>query len=179
MIFSYGHSALAAACFAASLLFVSCGSPHVSSGNPESETDVMLSGAVTGSFTGRVVSVWDSTSDYGSFIITIPDPSPLGSLQVDITQPGEPLAGTFTDTDAGAKSAILVQQTGSRPPSWVMVVNGNQQDQGAYMLTFTSVAVQTDAGKSRAYSIHGTLDATLPAQSGTGATGIVALYASF
>jgi hypothetical protein len=178
MKLSYTRYALGATIVAAVLFLAACPPPPLSSGDTNGAATVTLSGAVTGTFSGTVVSVWTSTSN-GSVAINFPDPSPLAAFDLDLTQPGQPTVSTWTETDAGAQSAILVQEKGTVPPSWVTVVGGTSPNQGTYTLNLTSVAILTDTVNDKAYTVHGTLNATLPAQSGSGATGTVNLSASF
>jgi hypothetical protein len=173
------HYGVAAAAVAAALFFVACTSQYLSNGPGNGEATVTLSSAVTGTFTGTVVCLWDGSTNTGSFAINFASPSPLAALDIDMTQPGQPTVSTWTETTAGAKSAMLVQEPGTVPPSWVMAVGATTPDQGAYSLSLTSVSILTDAGTSKAYTVHGTLNATLPAQSGTGSTGTVTLYGTF
>ena len=50
---------------------------------------------------------------------------------------------------------------------------------GTYDLNFTSVTNPISASNGKVYTTAGTLDATLPATSGTGATGTITVHVTF
>jgi hypothetical protein len=127
---------------------------------------VTFSGAKTGS-ENCVAGAAYSTADKASAISI----GVSGSLSGGILIEGEPSKATYT--------ASTPKVTGG-----VFYIAGVQywaadSDQGAFTLTISSVGNVVTVPDGKGYTIHGTLDATLPAVAGTGATGTITVHATF
>jgi hypothetical protein len=92
--------------------------------------------------------------------------------------PGAPGPGTLTDTspDAGVSTRISVV---SGSASWATVESASAPTTGTYTLTVTGAALTNSLDTRDAYTITGSLDATLPPVAQTSATGNVTLHATF
>jgi hypothetical protein len=136
-----------------------------------------LSGAVSGTFTCAVGSVFSVADHSGGVSFSVASPAPLQAITASITRPGMVTTGTWTQGDAGASSGLAVMQGGVPPPSWV--ASAGSQNMGSYTLNLTAATVIATVNTGTSYDVHGTLDATLPAEQGSGGTGSVMMHASF
>jgi hypothetical protein len=134
---------------------------------------VALSGATTGNLTcTQALSVWASSNNTGSVSINITGSSPTVTSAISFS--GEPHTGTFKNTDANALGAVTVTGAGG---VWVASIGGNNATSGSYTLVLSSVSAATTTSTGKSYTVHGTLDATLPPIVGTGTS--VTFHATF
>jgi hypothetical protein len=134
---------------------------------------VTLTGAQTGTYDCRPsFTAWDSATNLAGFAFDMKQSGTAPHVQVAIRFPNQPHVGDYLNTDAGAQGALSVTAASA---SWAAVSGG----QGSYHLIFTSVAESLSDSTGKVYVGAGTVDATLPAMSGTGATGTVSLHVAF
>jgi hypothetical protein len=171
--------------FTVLLSLAGCGGVGVSGGDGgtggSNNCMVTVSGAATGSFPCQVAILYSGANDLAS--VTISASMPAGYQQVSLTaqRPGMPMSGTWTNSDSGAKAAMIVQQSGgSVPPSWICSI-GNGMDSGSYSLplTIASCTLIGDGTADQVCKGTGSLSAMLPFVMGTGATGTVTVNATF
>jgi hypothetical protein len=87
-----------------------------------------------------------------------------------------PQSGTWSNSDTGSKATLGVMQSSGQ--AWDCAV-GSSQDQGTYTMSLTP-GTGTSAGSGYIYQMAtGMITATLPAVSGSGASGVVNLVAKF
>ncbi|MFN2546111.1 MAG: hypothetical protein ABR567_01630 [Myxococcales bacterium] len=155
-----------------------CGGGITTTPGQSSSCSVTLSGAVTGTFNCQyATTAWASSNNLGAFAFSAAGP-PAVTVAIGFT--GEPHTGAYKNTDAGAESGITVTNgSGASAQYWVANVGDGSTPAGSYTLNFTSVSNAITVSNGKGYSVEGTLDATLPAVSGTGATGTVTLHATF
>lgn len=140
-----------------------------------SSCTITLSGALSGTIPCTASLGYDAKNNLGVLGV-----SPVGSPTVHFTGsasfPGQPHTGTYQSTDAGAKGGLSVQQG---TPTW-FASSGGSSTQGSYALTLNSVTNprQTSSG-DMLYDTSGVLTATLPAITGTGASGTVMVSVTF
>ena len=166
---------------AAGLLLAACGGTGLTTiAGQSSSCTVTLSGALTGTYDCKpATAAWSSSSSQGGFAFNVSQAGSAPAISLAIGWPGEPKTGTYANTDAGAQGAVSVQiPSGASAGHWVAAA-GSGSAQGSYSLKFTSVSNTLSASNVKAYSTEGTLDATLPAVSGTGATGTITQHATF
>ena len=139
---------------------------------------ITTSGGQTGTWDcGVFAAAWSSSSNQGAFSAGATDAAhDLVSVAMGIS--GQPHAGTFKFSDAGAVGGISVTANGNSS-SWFAGHNSSTDSQGDYTLTITSLSETVSNSGGKAYRVGGTLDATLPALSGSSATGTVTLHATF
>jgi hypothetical protein len=141
---------------------------------------ITLSGAQTGSFTANnVVSAWNTASSQGAFGMSVLQAASTSTpgIAVAITFPGEPHTGHFLSTGTGAAGAVSVNPSGNI--FWAATSSTASGAQGSYDLNLTSVSSAATVNGGKTYTVSGTLDATVTAITGSGATGTVTLHATF
>ena len=158
------------------MLTISCGGASIQPFG--GSCSVALSGAQSGTYACTSgLGGYDTTSTRGDVAVGTAGSNP--SSTVLITFQGEPHQGTFRSTDADAQSSLqVVMQGSSSSPQWFAGA-GSGTTTGSYTLSLSSVAFVSQYGTTKAYAVSGTVDATLPAVSGSGATGTVTLHAAF
>jgi hypothetical protein len=142
------------------------------SGSSGGTCSVTLSGAVTGTFACTAFGTYAMSSNLGGVTLAVSMPSPLAMITAAIEKPGMPATGTWTSSDSGGKSALVVQRSGTPPSTWDATL-GTTSDQGTYVMNANF------SGGGPLYKVSGTVTATLPAVAGTGSTGTVSLSATF
>lgn len=153
---------LAAAALAA------CGGTSTAAGGDTNACSIALSGAATASITcTNAVAGYSSANGEGLASLTTSGQNPV----TNISFAGAPHTGIYHSTDTGAGGGITYT---SGTSSWL-----TGPGIGTFTLNLTTVNIISTSGTSTAYAIHGTLDATMPAVSGSTLTGSVTLHASF
>jgi len=137
----------------------------------QSTASVTISGALTGTLNlpvGAAFEVAQNASGVG-FTGGIP------AATVAVKVVGELKPGTYTSTNPGVSGVLTVSAA-----QWMWeATKGSSRDQGTFSLTITSVLVAAARSDGKAYVVHGTLAATLPAVTQSGATGTVTVTATF
>lgn len=164
-------------------LLLACGSSSdVSSpgGSSGAGCTLTVSGATAGSYgcTSRSASSSDTTGlgyvmmGYGTAGQTIP------VIGVSFTFPDVPMAGTFTDADADGGTSARISVTAGGD-AWAAIDGTAAPTTGTYTLVLTRATPTTVVAEGVVYAVSGRLDATLPPDPRTSATGNVTLHASF
>jgi hypothetical protein len=136
---------------------------------------VTLAGAQMGTFDCMASGVWSQSSDVGAVGLSVPGQSP--AIAASLSRPGEVTTGTWTQADAGADSGLSVSLG---LDGWGAGVGSSfPVAQGSYTLQLTDVTVAVLSPNGKGYTVHGTLDATLPPAPGTQSMGDVRLRAQF
>jgi hypothetical protein len=140
---------------------------------------VALSGAVTGTYDCQAASVtWSSADSLGTFSFSVAGSGTTPGIGVTIAWPNEPIVGrTYANSDSAAQAVLAVTTSGGQ--TWKATVGGSTAAAGSYALAFTSVVINLREPNGNLYAAEGTLNASLPAVSTTGATGVVLLSAAF
>ncbi len=149
---------------------------------------VTLKGEATGVFPCTAMLEYFTSSNRSTFTIAVADPRPLQLIQVTIQHSGHPMSGTWSDTDTGASGGVTVEgaEGDAGFPTWQSSAGGGAGDGGGdgggtpgqYDLQLmVGVGKPTPTGES--FGSTGTLDATLPAVTQTGATGTVTVHVAF
>lgn len=139
---------------------------------------VNLSGAASGTYDCRpAVTTWSSLDNTGAFTFAVPASGTVPAISVPIVWDSEPTTRTYTNTDPLAEADIRV--TNSSGQVWRTTVGNGLPATGTYSLTFTSVVYNLPEQGGKGYTADGTLTATLPAVTATGATAVVILTATF
>ena len=142
-----------------------------------SSCTVNLSGAVSGTYDCRPATTsWSSTTDDAGFSFGVPASGTRPAIGLTIVWLGEPADTTYHNTDAGAQADISVT---SGTQSWVATVGEGPPAAGTFSLTFTSVVTNSITPAGKLYATEGTVTATLPAVTSSGASGVVILSATF
>ena len=135
---------------------------------------VALSGALSGTYDCKpAATAWQSSNNMGGFAFQVQQAGNTPAIQVGIGWTGEPQVKHYKQSDSGAQGGVTVQTASSQ--NWSAVAGY----QGIYDLNFTSVTNPISASNGKVYTAAGTLDATLPATSGTGATGTITVHVTF
>jgi hypothetical protein len=151
----------------------------------EPPCNLTVQGAVTGAFPCTASLQYFTSANRSTFAIAVGDPRPLQLVSVTIQHVGHPMSGTWASTDTGASGGATVEGVESDAgfPTWqVSAASSGGQDgggaQGKYDLQLTvGVGKPTPTGES--FGSTGTLSATLPAVTQSGATGTVTLHVAF
>jgi hypothetical protein len=165
----------------AALAAFGCSKSDKSSTGPggSSSCSVTLSGSQTGTYDCTPAEALHSTAgDTAGFGFQVNSSTTQPDIVSLILWSGTPAAGEWKSTDMGAAGAVAVSTTAGA--AWYTAAgNIGLPAQGSYDLKVSSVSnpVQTDSGT--AYTVHGSLTASLPAASGTGASGTVTVNATF
>jgi hypothetical protein len=132
-----------------------------------------VSGAINGSYScTAVTAVWATTNNIGGLTINATG-TPTITIGIGFT--GAPTTKTYSSSDADAISGVTVT---SGTAVWLASVSGGTA-QGSYQLHLTSVGTAVTSANGNSYAVHGTLTATLPAASGTTASGTVTASFTF
>ena len=162
---------MAAVAIAATVL--GCGGGGALPGQTASCT-ATLSGALSGTYDCKpAATAWQSSNNMGAFAFQVQQAGSTPGIQVGIGWTGEPQVKHYKQSDADAQGGVIVQTASSQ--NWSAVAGF----QGTYDLNFTSVTNPISASNGKVYTTAGTLDATLPATSGTGATGTITVHVTF
>jgi len=158
-----------------------CSSSDKSATGPGGSTScsVTLSGSQTGTYNCAPVAAFKaSTSDSAGFGFQVSASGSQPTITALILWLGTPASGHHTNSDAGAYGGVTA---GTAAGAYWYAAAGNigLPAQGTYDLNLTSVTnpVQTDSGTS--YTVHGSLSASLPALTTSGASGTVTVSATF
>jgi len=158
-----------------------CGSSSGSADAPGTggPCSVTLTGAATGSFPCVVPRTsWQASSNETNFTFDLTTGSP--AVQVAIRFAGQPMVGQHhTTTDGASAGGIMVVDTSSSKMWDASAGAGSNAGVGMFDLSLTAVTTSIVSATGTTYSVNGALTATMPAVSGTGATGSVMLTAAF
>jgi hypothetical protein len=137
-----------------------------------------LTGGVNANVTCEVMLTYTTLTKRADLTISVPQPMPLQDVTVQISQPGEPMTGTWTGSDSGATASIsALDSINSMNESWECQVGGSTS-QGSYDLDLTVGKGQiTSSGEL--FGTTGKLSATLAPQTATGASGTVMMQVTF
>jgi len=145
---------------------------------------ITLSGAVTGTFpcASAATGGYDHASNESAVDFTAGSAASASNTTPDITVAigfsGSMQNGTFTSTGSGAGGGVVVD--GNPGSVWAATVaSGANPATGSYTLVVSSNTTLAGNTSGSVYTVHGTLDATLPAVQGSSATGTVTLHATF
>ena len=139
--------------------------------------NLTLGGAVSSAQQCRsVVASWAQVSNQTAVLLTnVGSPIPLVTLTIGFSGPMR--AGTFTHADAGASGFIIVQSGTSQ---WAALPASASTPQGTYTMSVSDPGISTPSGNGTVWPAPvGTVDATMPALTGTSATGTVTLHLTF
>ena len=154
-----------------------CGTATSPSG-PANTCSITVSGAQTGTFacSAAAVGTWTMATDRGAVGFAH---AGTPAVAVAIQVPGDLATRTYSSTDTTVTGAVTVQTgTGGSTAVWAAVTGASAQ--GSFSLTLTGVSyVATDTGGNKAYTVHGSVNATAPAILATTATGTVTFHATF
>jgi hypothetical protein len=132
-----------------------------------------VSGAINGSYScTAVTAVWATANNIGGLTINATG-TPTITIGIGFT--GAPTTKTYSSTDADAISGVTVT---SGTAVWLASASGGTA-QGSYSLHLTSVGTAVTTANGNSYTVHGTLTATLPAASGTTASGTATVSFTF
>ncbi|MGZ6142068.1 MAG: hypothetical protein ACXWLM_01960 [Myxococcales bacterium] len=163
---------------AASLALAACGGSTTTTPGQSSSCTVTLSGGLTGTYDCKpATTAWASSNNQGGFAFTVAQAGTTPQITVAIGMTGEPAAGTYTTTTSGVSSGISVNTGSGAAAQYWVESSGGGTTLGTFTLTFTSVSNAVTAPNGKAYDGEGTLDATVPAATGGGAT--ISLHATF
>ncbi len=161
---------------AATLVLAACGGSSTGLGQ-SGHCSVTLSGAQTGTYDCQTAfAAWDSSKNQGSFGFQVAQSGTAPGIVAAITFPGEPHSATFSQSDTGASGGVIV--SGASSSYWIASSDASST-QGTYSLKLTGVSSAYSNSSGKTYSTTGTVDGTLPAASGSGASGTVTLHATF
>jgi hypothetical protein len=133
---------------------------------------VVLSGGLSGTYDCvAFVAAYSTAVNTSSFAASITSPA---AVAIAINFPGEAATGTYTRATPNASGGIVIT---SGTSSWS--VSAGSGGTGAYTLTLTSVSTLSSTSQGKAYTVHGTLDATIPANSGSAITTAVTAHVTF
>lgn len=139
---------------------------------------VTLTGAQTGTYDCKsAIAVWDQTKNETSFVFSVSEAGTTPQILVVISFKNEPHSATYASTDTGVLGGATVYISGGSS-GWTASSDPGSP-QGSFSLKFTGVLTAYTASNGKTYSTAGSLDATLPATSGSAATGTVILHATF
>jgi len=130
-------------------------------------------GAVNETATCTATTVYASGSNLGGPTLTIQGSNSV-SLEATITRPGMVTSGTWSSTDTGTKGSIDATMG---IPTWD-ACQGCSTPQGSWTMDLTVESMSTTSDGAT-YIATGTINATLPPITATGATGTVTFTASF
>jgi hypothetical protein len=154
-------------CFLAALALAACGG---NANNLTNDASGTMSGAVSGTATcGPPLAVYASQGNYSGVAFSCSIGS-NGDGGPNISFSGNLAAGTWTQSNS-IGSISVTQGT----QSW-MATSGSSPA-GTWTLTITSVGGQVSSNPgATGYLVHGSIDATLPAVTSTGASGTVTAH---
>ncbi len=155
-----------------------CNKTETAPSGISSSCSVTLSGAVSGTYNCQpATTLWSSSDNRGgfSFGVTASGTRPL--ISATVLWLNQPTVTSYTNADSAAEAQITV--TTSANQTWQAAVGQGAAATGSYTLTFTSVVQNGANAGGMAYSADGTLNATLPAVTASGASGVVIITATF
>ncbi|HZX93384.1 MAG TPA: hypothetical protein VFE90_02635 [Myxococcales bacterium] len=151
--------------------------------NGQGNCTAAVTGAVALPNVSCIASAGTDSNGSGNGAVAFNFTNPSGyQLVVGVGFSGAPAVKTYSNTDSGAKSGVEVIQNGSAQ-TWAALAGQPGANQGSYTLSITSLGSQVnnpDGGPGSVFlTVHGTLNATLPAITGTGASGTATMTATF
>lgn len=162
---------------AAAATLVACGGSDLT--NPGVCT-VTLSGAVTATKTCVVGAAHDNASNQTAIAINVQGGSGQPSFAFALNMgSADPLATTYTQASPGEAGSTYMAADNK---TWLQLAHdhGGAPDQGTYSLKISDLGTTITASGGKAWPlIHGTLDATLKAQTATGASGDLVAKVTF
>lgn len=171
------HSIPCAVVLAGSI--VGCNSSSDDNGTVQACT---VSGSGGASFSGdcSVVLEYNEAARTTFRVIYNPE-NPAYTLAVDVTFRGAPATGTSYTTAIDSTESDVSVLRNQDYASWVqsMDTDSTTTDVGTMNLHFTGVGVTDTVSTTIRYAPHGIMDATLPAEAGSAATGTVKLHVAF
>ena len=154
-----------------------CGQP----GTRTRPCTISLSSALTDTLRCSADPVYDGSNDEFLLRLSVESTNPAhvgGPVSITVGFRGEPRARAYRSSHLGAKS-LMFAYSDTYLEEWSETAGGPAA-QGSHMLTITKVGDPYCFALSKAYPrMQGSLDATLPATRATGASGTVALRATF
>ena len=154
------------------MLLAACGSNSGTVGQTPS-CALTLTGDLTGSYDCRPATTFYSKSTNTSgFAFSIQQGGNLPAITVSIGWTGTPQKQAYRSTDPGAEGGLLITMGKA---TWSAAVSG-AQGHGSYVLVLTTVAPAVEVSTGAGYVATGTLDATLPAESGSGSAGVHVVF---
>ncbi len=154
-----------------------------SSGNDGAATTCVatFSGAVTATGDCNPALGFSASKQQAVFGLSyVTAPATVSSWAVAATlASGSPSTGTFTESTMPSSGADVIQSTTN---AWVESHGASgQPDQGTLTVTISSIGTPVTASNGDIVYVgaHGTVDATLPPQTGTGALGTLTLHVAF
>ncbi len=158
-------------------MVLAAGGCNGSTGPLSASCAVTLTGGVSGTYNcSAPVMIWTAATNITGLVITVPQAGSTPAVTISVTWTGKPAPGTYQSTDAGAAGGINVLATGTG--DWLASVGGNAPS-GNYSVQLSDVSQIATTASGISYSTHGTLSATLTPVSASGATGTLALSATF
>jgi hypothetical protein len=140
--------------------------------NTNTGCSVALSGGLTGTYDcGTMVAAYSTAINTSSYAASITSPA---AVAIAINFPGDVATGTYTRSSANASGGIVVT---SGTSSWSIAAGTGGT--GSYTLTITSATLISSTAQGKAYTIHGTLDATIPASAGSSITTALTAHVTF
>jgi hypothetical protein len=148
-------------------------------GGGSQPAQIELSGALSETIANVVPSAsWRKSNDQGSLLHLHNGAAVFAAFTFTFMGPPEE-GGTYDQTSSGLTCALSATRT-SDNASWdaVHAIQG-AADQGSCSVSLTSVVESVDLPTAKQYTVHGTVDGTLPAKQDSGAQGSVTLHATF
>jgi len=116
---------------------------------------------------------WSSSTNRTGFVLYVKEPV----VNANVSWPGQPGVGHYRHDSNGAQGVINVYPSSGHDMWSALTGEGKYPPpQGSYDLQLTSADAFTNVSSGAAYTMHGSLDATLP-RIGGGST--VTLHAVF
>lgn len=149
-----------------------CGGSPTSSLESEHAASSTCTGSVGGAASGTIdcgdsaKAAWSTDGNKGAFFVAAGgDTASAPRMTVAIEFPGEPRVGTYRAADASVQGGLVV----NAGQSAFSVSRGESGLSGGdYVLTLEKVAQTSSISEGKTYDVHGTLEATLHAVSGSG-----------
>jgi hypothetical protein len=157
---------------------LSCNKATAPSGGTSATCTVTLSGAVSGTYDCKpATTLWSSGDNTGGFSFGVAVSGTRPAIAAAIQWVGQPKDTSYTNADSAAQAQIIVTTSGNQV--WTATVGQGLATTGSYTLTFTSVVRNGSSAGGEGYAADGTLNATLPAVTSSGASGVIILTATF
>ena len=139
---------------------------------------VTLSGALGGTWDCRPAVIgWASASNSSGFGFDLTATATQPAVILSISFAGEPAVRSYASSDSAAQGVAEVLVAPGL--QWLARVGGLNAPQGSYALTLTGVSDTVATARGKAYLVAGTVTATLPAVTASGAGGTITLTATF
>jgi hypothetical protein len=161
-------------------LLIACGGSTATdiNGGLTGAATITLTGAQTGTFTSNTVAaVWNSGTNEGGFGLSTAASGSTPAITVGISFVGEPKVGHYKSSDASTTGGVTVNP--SSLTFWLATNTSGGTPQGTYDLNLTGVSTSGTVSTGKTYTVSGTLDAVMPAVSGSTATGTVTMHVTF